>query len=130
MILVASTPNQIANCAMTLGYVPSLNVTGITALEGDRHLATVLFDYWTYTAVQMHIWVEDAKVFEENLLNGACWGYLKQHGRTLAIGVTPSDNAPSLKLQKGLGFVEKYRIKDGWSEGVDVVITEKRLTDG
>lgn len=130
MKLDASTNEEISACAARLSYFPTLNVNGITAkTDNDEHMATVLFDFWTLNAVQMHVWVEQSKVFEGGVFLKALWEYLKKHGRTLAIGVTPGDNMASLKLQASLGFVEKYRIVDGWAVGVDMVITEKRLTD-
>jgi hypothetical protein len=73
------------------------------------------------------MWIENAKVLEHNALPNEVWKYLLENNRTLAIGVTPGDNTASLKLQHALGFVEKYRIVDGWARGIDMVISEKRL---
>jgi hypothetical protein len=42
------------------------------------------------------------------------------------IGLTPSNNTKSLKFNKKLGFVEVFRIEDGFDEGVDYVIQELR----
>lgn len=130
MRLRASTPEDISNCSVKLSYVPSLNVGGITCVDDDdKHMATILFDYWTINSVQCHVWVEDSRVFQNNFLPGEAWKYLLENNRTLAIGVTPGDNTASLKLQHALGFVERYRIKDGWAKGVDMVISEKHLDE-
>jgi len=130
MRLRASTPDDISNCSVALSYIPSLNVGGITCVDDDgKHMATILFDYWTINAVQCHIWVENSRVFEKNFLPEEAWKYLRANNRMLAIGVTPGDNAASLKLQHALGFEERYRIKDGWDKGVDMVISEKRLDE-
>lgn len=130
MKFTASTPEEIAECSLRLSYVPSLNVGGITARdENGKHMATALFDFWTVNAVQMHIWIENPMVLREDIMPNTCWKYLLDNNRKLAFAVTPSDNTASLNLQFGLGFQEKYRIRDGWAVGVDMVITEKRLSD-
>lgn len=128
MRFAASTPQDISDCSVALSYIPSLNVNGITVRDEDGdHMATILFDYWTVSAVQCHMWIEDPKVLEKNALPNEAWNYLRSHNKVLAIGVTPGDNTASLKLQKALGFEERYRIADGWDVGVDMVISEKRL---
>jgi len=130
MNLHASTPEEIAECSLRLSYVPSLNVGGITCRDYEgNHLATLLFDYWTVNAAQIHMWIEHPRALEHNFLPNEAWKYLRSHNRMLALGVTPGDNVASLKLQHALGFVEKYRIVDGWAKGVDMVISEKRLDD-
>lgn len=131
MKLYGSNPQEIADASLKIGYVPSLNCNGITCCSDDgEHWATILFDYWTPNSVHVHIWIENAKALEGNVFMNEAWNYLRQNERTLAICITPCDNEASLKLQRALGFVEKYRVVDGWSIGVDQVVTEKRLTDG
>lgn len=130
MKLTASSPAEIADCSIALSYVPSLNANGITCRDDDgEHLATLLFDFWTINAVQMHVWIPKAKALEGNLLINEAFEYVKKTGRGLVIGVTPGDNMTSLRFQHALGFVEKYRIVDGWAKGIDMCISEKRLTD-
>lgn len=130
MKLTASNPSEIADCSIALSYIPSLNAHGITcrADEGE-HLATLLFDFWTINAVQMHVWIPKAKALEGGLLVREAFDYVKKTGRGLVIGVTPGDNTASLRFQHALGFVERYRIKDGWAKGIDMCISEKRLED-
>jgi len=51
--------------------------------------------------------------------------YLATHGRRKIIGSTPGDNERALRtIFRKLGFVEIARIKDGWGDGVDMVISE------
>lgn len=130
MKLTASNPREIADCSLALSYVPSLNANGITCRDDDgEHLATLLFDFWTINAVQIHIWIERPRALEGGDLIREAFDYVKKTGRGLVIGVTPGDNTASLRFQHALGFVEKYRIIDGWAKGVDMCISEKRLTD-
>lgn len=128
MKLTASSPAEIADCSIALSYVPSLNANGITCRDDDgNHMATLLFDFWTINAVQMHIWIERPKALEGGILVREAFDYVKKTGRGLVLGVTPGDNTLSLRFQHALGFVEKYRIVDGWAKGIDMVISEKRL---
>jgi ribosomal protein S18 acetylase RimI-like enzyme len=51
--------------------------------------------------------------------------YLAAHGLRKIIGSTPGDNERALRMIfRKLGFVEIARIKDGWGDGVDIVISE------
>lgn len=129
MKFTASTPKEIADCAIALRYFPSISANGITCTDDDgAHLATLLFDFWTINAVQMHMWIPHAKALSGGLVHEA-FNYVKKTGRGLVIGVTPGDNTLSLRFQHALGFIEKYRIVDGWAKGIDMVISEKRLTE-
>ena len=130
MKLTASNPAEIADCSIALSYVPSLNANGITCRSDEgEHLATLLFDFWTINAVQMHVWIQKPKALEGGTLVREAFDYVRKTGRGLVIGVTPGDNALSLRFQHALGFVEMYRIKDGWAKGIDMVISEKRLLE-
>ena len=130
MKLTASTNQEIAEAAANLSYFPTMNVNGITCRDDEgKLLGVVLFDFWTINAVQMHIWTSTPMAFRDKVFIDEAFGYIKKHGRTLAIAVTPGDNTASLNFQHALGFVERYRIKDGWAKGVDMCIAEKRLGD-
>ena len=128
MKLTASSPTEIADCSIALSYVPSLNANGITCRSDEgEHLATLLFDFWTINAVQMHMWIEKPKALDGGQLVRDAFNYVLKTGRELVIGVTPGDNTLSLRFQHALGFIEKYRVVDGWAKGIDMVISEKRL---
>lgn len=102
---------------------PTSQFSGILAEdeEGNR-LGMIGLDYWTPRSVQAHVRIDDviclAPLWREVV------GYLQKHGRRLVIGVTPSNNELSLRLQKALRFEETHRLKDAWDDGVDIVITE------
>jgi len=77
VICNASTPQEIADCSAALSYIPSLNVNGITARdENGKHMATILFDFWTLNAVHMHMWIENPMVLRNDALPNICWDYL------------------------------------------------------
>jgi hypothetical protein len=128
--LSASTNKEIAKAVANLSYCPTLNVTGITGRNDKGEITgVVLFDSWTVNAVHMHIWTSTPMALRDKDAIKEVFDYVKRNGRMLAIGVTRSDNTACLNFQHALGFVERYRIRDGWAEGVDMVISEKRLDE-
>jgi L-amino acid N-acyltransferase YncA len=110
-----------------LSYTPSIEFGGIIALNDDQRLGMAGLDHWTPNSVQVHVVSVNPKclapLWQEVL------EYVGKHGRRLIYAVTPSDNERSLRLQNGLGFIETFRLKDAWSEGVDMIIREYRLNE-
>lgn len=121
----ASTPEDIDWFAKELGYIPGPDFGGVVAYEDGPPLGMVGLDYWTHTAVQAHVRIRDVKVLVP--LWREVVNYLWSHGLKLIVGVTPSDNELSIRLQKSLGFKERYRQKDGWDNGVDMVLSEYQI---
>lgn len=121
----AATPEDVAWFSQEVSYLPGSQFTGVVAYEDGPPLGMVGLDCWTHTAVQAHVRVRDVKVLVP--LWREVLHYLRTHGRKLIVGVTPADNELSIRLQRALGFEEKYRCKDGWNEGVDMVISEYRI---
>lgn len=103
-------------------YIPSPSFKGILCSENGVRLGMIGLDFWTPRSVQAHIVIDNAKSLAP--LRREVLGYLWKHGRRLLYAVTPSNNEKSLKLQIALGFEERYRLKDAWDEGVDMVIME------
>jgi hypothetical protein len=94
--------------------------------EGQVQTA-VLYDYWTPNSVNAHIWSRTPKgLFSPGFIREIFVYPFLTCGRGLLIGVTPADCEASLRFSDALGFTEKYRIKDGWSVGTDMVIKEMR----
>ena len=42
------------------------------------------------------------------------------------MGITPACNERAVRFIKHIGFVEVYRLKDGFEVGIDFVVTEYR----
>lgn len=107
-------------------YQPTSQFKAIVQrVDGEIH-AMAGYDYWTPNAVQMHIWINHPEAYLSKEFIQEGFGYPFNSGRNLVIGVTPGDNARALEFNRKIGFVEKYRIKDGWSLGTDMVIQELR----
>jgi hypothetical protein len=104
-------------------YHPSSQFGGIVAYTERGVMGMVGLDSWTPNSVMAHWYIRHPRCImplwkELNL-------YLAQHGRRKIIGSTPGNNARALRTMfRKLGFVEIARIKDGWSDGVDMVISE------
>jgi len=122
----AATRHDIAWFCHYVTYSPTPEFGGIVAHDEKRGVQAMDgFDFWTPLSVHAHI-----AVLNPHALRGL-WRevqkYLTQHGRRLIIGMTPSHLPRALRLIKGLGFEEVYRIRQGWNEDSDIVITEYRI---
>lgn len=121
----AATPEDVAWFSKATSYLPGPQFSGVVAYVDGPPLGMVGLDYWTHTAVQAHVCIENVKVLAP--LWREVVNYLRSHGLKLIVGVTPSDNDLSIRLQRSLGFKEQYRQKDGWNDGVDMVLSEYRI---
>jgi hypothetical protein len=92
--------------------------------------ATVVYDGWTPNAVQVHIHSGgSAEFLRTEFLHEIFWYPFVQCQKMLVYTVTPGDAEASLAVSKSLGFIETYRMKDGWGPGIDMVIKEMRRED-
>ena len=90
-----------------------------------RIVGMVGYDDWTPNSVSMHMAI--AYPMAVRTLVGPAFSYpFLEAQRKVILGVTPGDNERALKLNRHLGLREIYRIRDGWLDGVDMVIQEMR----
>ena len=101
------------------------DTTGLVALRGEQIVGAAILDSWTENSCQAHVAIEDPRV-TRRLFREACKFVFEYAGRGVLIGLTPSDNEGALRLNKGMGFKEVYRLKDGVRVGVDYVVQEMR----
>jgi len=124
-VIYPSTPEEIEFFSKTVGYSPSKDVRGISVKIENNTQGIVLYDYWTENAVQMHVWIGDPSCLKGREFLHEVFRFPFVIGnRGLAIAATPAHNTASLKFQRFLGFVEIYRIRDGWAIGDDMIISE------
>lgn len=83
------------------------------------------YDCWTESAVQAHMAVDTPLAWRAMAPAAFEYPFL-QCGKSVILGLIPASNARSVKLAKRLGLRETYRVRDGWSEGVDLVVLEIR----
>jgi hypothetical protein len=127
-MIEATNADDLAEFMSATSYVPTQNFKGIklTTVDGELR-AMVGYDFWTHNAVQMHIWIKHPEAYLDREFIQEAFSYPFNNGRNLVIGVTPGDNKRALEFNRKIGFVETYRVKDGWSLGTDMVIQEMRL---
>lgn len=121
----AATQDELREIVERLPLPYSESMRGIT--NGG---ATVIFDGWTPNSVQMHVYSSGPKsLFDPTFVIEVFRYAFEQCGKSLVYTVTPGDAEGSLAVSGAMGFRETHRIKDGWSDGVDMVIKEMRRGD-
>jgi RimJ/RimL family protein N-acetyltransferase len=74
----------------------------------------------------MHVAGEEGNWMNRELLRMAFEYPFKQLGLNVVMATIAGTNHRSLKLTKHIGFAVAYRIKDGYEQGVDIVLFEMR----
>jgi hypothetical protein len=88
-------------------------------------MGMVGFDSWAPRTVMAHWYIRYPRCIEP--LWAEAVKYIADTGRKAILGSTPSNNDKALRSIRHLGWEELYRIKDGWDEGVDLVISEYKI---
>lgn len=126
----AATQGEIDEISGYMGYCPSRRAKGIIFLEKESIGSCVLYDHWTLNSVQVHVYAPSLKaLFDAGFLREIFTFPFVTGGRNLLVACTPADQRGSLAVSSWLGFKEKYRIKDGWGLGIDMVLKELRRED-
>lgn len=125
-----ATDDEIEWVSKAVGYHPSRCVRGVALLAEESLSACILYDHWSVTAVQVHVYATSLKaLFDPTYLREIFTFPFVTGNRKVLVSVTPADQKGSLAVSAWLGFKEKYRIRDGWAEGVDMVLKELRRED-
>ena len=108
-------------------YYPTAQFGGIVAYEWDGAkniiMGMVGLDSWTPTSVMAHWFIKHPRCILP--LWDEVTKYLPLHGKRKVIGSTPGNNVRALRTMfNKLGWKEIARVKDGWDDGVDIVISE------
>ena len=93
--------------------------------ESGRIVAMVGYDSWTPNTVTVHVALAHPAALRHVLVPGFEIPFVHA-GRKVAICAVNGTNHRSLALVKRLGFREVYRLRDGWSDGQDLVLFEMR----
>jgi RimJ/RimL family protein N-acetyltransferase len=112
-----------------LQKIPNLaycsDTTGLVAVDMDKNetIGVVIFDSWTVNSVQAHIIIDNPMVLRHGFLEEAFDFAFnpKRSDRKIITGLVKSNNKAAQKFDKHIGFEERYRIKDGFSDGVDLI---------
>ncbi len=98
---------------------------GVMATDEEGVLqAAMIADSWSLNSCQIHIYIANPFVLKNGFAEEV-FGFIfgDESGREIIIGVTPAGNHKALKFIEHMGFVEAYRIKDGFKKGEDYVMT-------
>lgn len=101
------------------------DTTGFVAKRGDDIVGAIVLDSWSANSCLSHVAIEDPHVVRRLVRTAADFVFVHS-GRQVVTGLTPADNEEALRLNKGIGFREVYRIKDGYKPGIDYVLQEMR----
>lgn len=112
-----------------LQKIPNLaycsDTTGFVAVDLDKNetIGAIIYDSWTENSVQAHIIIDNPMVLRHRFLEEAFDFAFnpKRSNRKVMTGMVKSDNKEAQKFDEHIGFVEKYRMIDGFSDGVDLI---------
>lgn len=100
----------------------------IGRIEDKRLIAVVGFNGFCGGLCQMHMAGDGNWITREYLR--VAFGYpFTQLKLAAVMGVVGADNERALKLDQHLGFREVHRVKDGWGNGIDLVLLEMKRED-
>ena len=112
------------------GIIRVSDVKGIGVELNDKIIAVCACDSWTATSVQVHIAIDNPICLKNNRLQNEVFEYIfNQANRLVAIGLVPANNYRALRFDTKIGFTESCRIKDGYEEGIDLVIMTLHKSD-
>lgn len=125
------TPDELIFILGQMEYKPSPGVNSVCSVaDSGVLLAAALFDNWTHTAVTAHIWANKPQgLFSKEFLEAIFSYPFIMCNKKVIVTTTPSNAKDSLAVSRAFGFRETYRIKDGWNDGIDMVIKEMRRED-
>jgi RimJ/RimL family protein N-acetyltransferase len=109
--------------------VPVLTVEdscGMVAVDEDtgEYVGGVVFDNWTDTSVMAHFCITSAAVLRSGFYDLATDYVFEERGRRMIFASVPSQYEKALKFLPKVGFIEQFRLKDAFKEGIDCVILE------
>lgn len=109
-----------------IGLAPGVDFKAIEAVDAKGEIRGMVgYDHWTHNSVNAHIAL-DSPIALRSLIRAAFAYPFEQVGFGVLVCPVASDNEASMRLCRGLGFREAYRMRDGHDVGVDLVLWEMR----
>ena len=106
--------------------IQCIDTCGIMAIDLDKNetVGAMILDNFTDNSVQAHFMISKPTVLKYKFLE-ECYDYVfNVAGKKFMYGLVPGDNKKALKMNKHMGWTEKCRLEDGFSDGVDYVLME------
>jgi len=105
-----------------LGCKLTEDTKGIVVAKDDEMVGAVIFQMWSFTAVQCHWWLNDPMILRHGFLEEVYRYIFIECGLDMLIGLVAADNKAALKLDKHIGFKEVFRVPNGWKKDIDQVV--------
>jgi hypothetical protein len=106
--------------------VQSADSKGMVAYRDGEIACAVAFDHWSHNSVHIHTAFVDLLPFKHGWPEAVFDYVFNQCDKGVIMGVTPASNVKAVRFNKHIGFVELFRVKDGFEVGIDFVVTEYR----
>ena len=99
---------------------------GIMAIDlnAGETVGGIIFDNFTNNSVQTHFMISNCMVLKHGFLQEGYDYIFNVMKKKFMYGFIPGDNEKALKFNKHMGWVEKLRLSDAFSDGVDYVVME------
>lgn len=120
----AATPPDFAWFAQRTGYVLPANARGLAVGAPPR--AMLAFDAWCPNSAHVHVAIEAPGVCRRLVTEAFTWAF---GAVGVLVATIRAANTRSVRLAKHFGFTERYRIRDGWQAGEDVLVLEMRRAE-
>ena len=99
---------------------------GMVCYRDGKLVNAVAFDHWSHNSVHIHTAFEDFLCFKHGWPEAVFGWIFMECDKGVIMGVTPASNEKAVRFNKHIGFVELFRVKDGFEVGIDFVVSEYR----
>jgi L-amino acid N-acyltransferase YncA len=103
----------------------TVDARAVVADEGGKIVGMVAFDSWTENAAFAHMAVTSPRVWLR-LLRPAFQYIFGQARKGVILAAVSAHNPRSFRFVSGIGFLPRFKVKDGQAIGEDLVLFEMR----
>lgn len=103
----------------------TVDARAVVAEEDGQIVGMVAFDSWTENAAFAHMAVDSPRAWLR-LLRPAFQFVFEQAGKGIILAAISEANQRSFRFATGIGFVPRFKVKDGQAVGEDLVLCEMR----
>ena len=93
-------------------------------IETGRRVGAAIFDHLLEGSAQVHIMLDHPIVLKHGFMASAADYIFNYRNKKVVYGLTPSGNKKAIKFNKKVEFKDVYRIPNGYSDGVDLIIMQ------
>lgn len=109
-----------------LNHSPAIDFRAIEAVAPDGSIRGMIgYEGWTPKSARVYLAMESPAVLRGLVGPGFRYPFIQCGLEVLTLSI-PAYSARNIALAKRLGFLETYRIRDGWDIGIDQLLFEMR----